>query len=121
MIQPHEITIGCLLRTNKGEVIRVESISTKRQHRKIGYHPQGDSTHIKYVRLGQVEGIELTTEICNKNLLKYNEHDGLSLRICGEGPLYISFGCIRDIKYVHEVQMAMYLCGWKDKADNFEV
>lgn len=121
MIQPHEITIGCLLRTNKGEVIRVESISTKRQHRKIGYHSKGDMIHIKYVRMGQVEGIELTKEICHKNLLKYEEGEGLSLRICGESTFYMSFGCIREAKYVHEVQMAMYLSGWEDKADNFEV
>lgn len=76
MIQPHEITIGCLLRTNRGEVIRVESISTKRQHRKIGYHPQSDCTHIKYVRMGQVKGIPITEEMLKANgftVEKYEE------------------------------------------------
>lgn len=67
MIQPYEITIGSLLRTNKGEIIRVESISTKRQHRKVGYHTPNDPYHIKYVRLAQCEVVELTSEILEAN------------------------------------------------------
>ena len=121
MIQPHEITIGCLLRTNQGEVIQVESISTKRQHRKIGYHSKGNMTHIKYVRMGQVEGIELTTEIAEKNFLQHRANEDWELFVGVEGKTTYALGCKRNIRYVHELQMAMYLSGWKDKADNFEI
>lgn len=63
MIDIQKVTIGSYLITNRNEVIEVESISTKRQHRKLGYHDTKDRTHIKYVRLGQVEGIRITPDI----------------------------------------------------------
>lgn len=81
MIQPYEITIGCLLRTRRGEVIRVESISTERQHRKIGYYSRDDCTHIKYVRMGQVEGIPLSVEMLKANGF-YREHDWSDISYC---------------------------------------
>ena len=69
MIQPHEITIGTLLRTNEGEIIRVETISSKRQHRKVGYHPKGRPTYMRYVRLAQCELVEtqITPELLEAN------------------------------------------------------
>lgn len=76
MIHPHEITIGSLLKTNKGEIIRVESISTKRGHRKVGYHRANEPCRIKYVRLAQCEGIELTTEILENNEWTFNGFEG---------------------------------------------
>lgn len=76
MIHPHEITIGSLLRTNKGEIIRVESISSKSQNRKVGYHRADEPTKMRYVRLSQCEGIELTTEILEKNGWTFNGFEG---------------------------------------------
>lgn len=53
MIKLSQIHIGTRLRTNKGEIITVESISTKHQHRKVGYHLPDDPQYFKYVRLVQ--------------------------------------------------------------------
>ena len=66
-IKPNELTIGSIIRTNRGEVIRVESISTKRQHRKVGYHRPDDPYHIHYVRLAVCEGIPVTRELLEAN------------------------------------------------------
>ena len=67
MLHPEELTVGSLVITNKGDVIKVESISTKRQHRKVGYHTPNDPYRIKYVRLAQCSGIALTNEFFEKN------------------------------------------------------
>lgn len=63
------IRIGSRLRTNRGETITVESISTKRQHRKVGYHAPDDPYHIRYVRLCQCEPVEtpITAELLEAN------------------------------------------------------
>lgn len=73
MIHPHEITIGSLLRTNEGEIIRVETITSKAKNRKVGYHPKGRPTYMRYVRLAQCEGIELTPEILEKMGWKFKQ------------------------------------------------
>lgn len=67
-INPEHIHIGSLLRTNKGEIIKVESITTK-HHRKVGYHKEGDAYHIHYVRLCQCEIVEtpITEELLEEN------------------------------------------------------
>ena len=68
------IHIGTQLRTNHGELITVESISTKHQHRKVGYHREGDPYHIKYVRLAQCEIVTtpITPELLEANGWKVN-------------------------------------------------
>lgn len=63
MIQPYEVTIGSLIRTNRGEIIRVESISSKSQNRKVGYHSTDDPCRMKYVRLAVCEGIDITPAV----------------------------------------------------------
>lgn len=101
MIQPHEITIGSLLRTNKGEIIRVESISTKRQHRKVGYHTPNDPYHIKYVRLAQCEGIDLTPEILMAN--GFELCDDSNYEFCA----YIKSSVVSYIVYVTPLRSKM--------------
>lgn len=118
MIDIHKVIIGAFLRTNKGEIIKVESISTKHQHRKVGYHAAGDATHIKYVRLGQVEGIELTPEILAKNFGTICSLNILSMSIVVNGITYLTF---RQIQYVHELQAALYACDRQDLAEGFQV
>ena len=106
MIHPHEITIGSLLKTNKGEIIRVESISTKRGHRKVGYHRANDPCRIKYVRLAQCEGIELTPEILEKIGFK-NRHDG-SFAI-NKGEYFIGFNYYSDVKTIRIIKHTDYI------------
>ncbi len=138
MIHPHEITIGSLLRTNKGEIIRVESISTKRQHRKVGYHTPDDPYRIKYVRLAQCEGIEFTPEILEKNCLE-NRHDGSF--VVKKGEYYICLKYYSDVKTIrillntdcfikdvfvcgeciHQLLFALICTGLHELADNFKV
>ncbi|MCQ2231358.1 MAG: hypothetical protein MJZ30_05850 [Paludibacteraceae bacterium] len=107
MIHPHEITIGSLIRTNTGEIIRVEGISTKRKHRKVGYHTPDDPCRIKYVRLAQCEGIELTPEILEKNGLE-NRHDGSF--VLNEGEYLISFNYYSDVKTIRIICHTDYFC-----------
>lgn len=136
MIHPYEITIGSILRTNKGEIIRVESISTKRQHRKVGYHRPNDPYRIKYVRLDQCEGIELTPEILEKNGLE-NRQDGRF--IINKGEYLISFKYYSDVKTIriicptyyidvlvcgediHQLQFALICAGLHELAKNIKV
>lgn len=135
MIHPHEITIGSLLRTNKGEIIRVESISTKRQHRKVGYHTPDDPYRIKYARLAQCEGIELTPEILEKNGWKDADPslfqgrtyvfigDSASLTLNHWNDFYtISIGCCdRPLVNVHQLQFALICAGLPELAMNLKV
>lgn len=124
MIHPYEITIGSILRTNKGEIIRVESISTKHQHRKVGYHTPDDPYRIKYVRLAQCEGIELTPEILGNNGFEYDK-ENREWRIDGISFLsgYDKWFHIADvsINLVHEFQFALIFEGLHELSDNFVV
>ena len=122
------LMIGDYVMTSRNEVIKVESISTKRQHRKVGYHHSGDICHIKYVRQGQIEPIPLTEEILKKN--GYVENKGawwlksdlftLNEFIKG-GYCSSAFHEQVIINYVHELQHALRLCGLNDMADNFKI
>jgi hypothetical protein len=136
MIKPYEITIGSLLKTNKGEIIKVESISTKRKHRKVGYHEEGDPYHIKYVRLVQCESIPLSDEFLVSNKFELDEdkaewkrHFG-KYEICylDKGALTIddktdesSFRLVQDVFTVHRLQAALIYCGLQDLALNLNV
>lgn len=135
-MKAERLMINDLVRTNRGEVIKVESISTKRQHRKVGFHRADDKYHIKYVRQGQIEPILLTKEIliglgftdCGKAGFQRgadtlaNKHISLYLY---EGMLIV--GLQRkdeDISFIHEVftmhrlQQTLRMCGLDDLANN---
>lgn len=134
MIQPYEITIGSLLRTNKGEIIRVESISTKRQHRKVGYHTPDNPCRIKYVRLVNCEGIELTPEILEKNgftkflfdnglcRYMYCEKNGFILSLYHNKEIHTGC-CSRDIiiQYIHQLQFALICAGLHKLANEIKI
>lgn len=138
-----ELMINDLVRTNKDEIIKVESISTKRQHRKVGYHKPADITHIKYVRQGQLEPILLTEEILELNGFVNRNYDNAGFQrlpdelankhltlYFEEGVFGVGFpdvsvdkelSVIRNIFYVHQLQQVLRLCGLNELADNFKV
>lgn len=132
MIHPHEITIGSLLRTNKGEIIRVESISTKHGHRKVGYHRPNEPCRIKYVRLTQCEGIELTPETLEKNgfekhgyWVKYIDDIEIDICLSNDIPMYY-YGkpwnyCFPHPTYVHELQRALRCAGLHELANGIKI
>lgn len=138
-----ELMVNDLVRTNKDEIIKVESISTKRQHRKVGYHKPADITHIKYVRQGQLEPIPLTAIMLANNGMREDKWDEGDIQRCG-GIAYREFHAnekffyVRGhgenpvewkvynngqvtVKYVHEFQHALRLCGLNELADNFKI
>lgn len=136
MIHEYEITIGSILRTNKGEIIRVESISTKRQHRKVGYHTPDDPYRIKYVRLAQCDGVELTPEILIANGFRESIEEGnyyfperyKELNICGfaldsdnEGRWMITDHQLMIFMYVHELQRALFCAGLHELAMKIKI
>lgn len=135
-MKAERLMINDLVRTNRGEVIKVESISTKRQHRKVGFHRADDKYHIKYVRQGQIEPIPLTkdffvangwkkNEVYHNNytlrnesyyLIVYNfDNHHLGIRIYSEDEVRELFVSVR---YVHELQQALRMCGLDDLANN---
>lgn len=135
-MKAERLMINDLVRTNRGEVIKVESISTKRQHRKVGFHRADDKYHIKYVRQGQIEPILLTKDFSvangwkkngvyhNDYILKneyyyfigYNfDNHHLRIRIYSEDAVRELFVSVR---YVHELQQALRMCGLDDIANN---
>lgn len=81
MVKANEIKIGSILKTSRGEYIKVESISTKRQHRKVGYHREGELSRIRYVRLVECEKVATP---CSEIILtthgwtKHEHHEFLS-------------------------------------------
>lgn len=131
--------INDLVKTNKGEVIKVESISTKRQHRKVGYHKEDDPCHIKYVRQGYLFPILITKEIliglkftdCGKAGLQRlpdelaHKHLTFYLEECLLGVGFILPDCevslVRNIFYVHQFQQALRLCELHELADNIKL
>ncbi|MCQ2231657.1 MAG: hypothetical protein MJZ30_07415 [Paludibacteraceae bacterium] len=135
-MKAERLMINDLVRTNRGEVIKVESISTKRQHRKVGFHRADDKYHIKYVRQGQIEPILLTKEIligfgftdCDKAVFQRRAdtlaNKQISLYLY-DGTLIVGFpGKDQDIILIHEVftmhrlQQALRMCGLDDFANN---
>lgn len=130
MVNVKEIHIGSLLKTNFGEIIKVDSIGTKKQNRKVGYHRKGESCHIRYVRLAQCEPIPLTKEIlmangwvsdspnvytrkqCDFILNTYDSHKGFSTAFDD---------LVLTAEFAHELQNALVVCGCEDLADNLKV
>lgn len=126
------LMIGDYVMTSRNEVIKVESISTKRQHRKVGYHHSCDICHIKYVRQGQIEPIPLTEEILKKNGWNKRPHssiyeiEGVPFAIeIDKCELYLGecwddYTIIFSLEYIHQLQHILRLCGLYEKADNIE-
>lgn len=148
MIHPHEITIGSLLRTNEGEIIRVETITSKAKHRKVGYHPQGRPTYMRYARLAQCEGVELTPEILEMVGFSCSDADGIvaqklksskryTLKIDDSEIVIISnlleikspnrilpilpLRHIFFVQYLHQLQFALICAGLHDLANNIKI
>lgn len=125
-----ELMINDLVRTNKDEIIKVESISTKRQHRKVGFHRADDKYHIKYVRQGQLEPILLTEEILKKNHFRWMDTWSAWCFFAENGGSIIlmkikdSF-CVHvtniSCSYVHELQHILRMVGLNEVADNFKI
>lgn len=81
----------------------------------------------------EIKPISLTDEILRKNGFVYKEDYhcyvlsgdcavSLKVNILGEGELRFSiFSYLKEIKYVHELQNALYNCGLKELANNFKV
>jgi len=126
-----DIMIGDYLRTNKGTVIKVESISTKHQNRKVGYHLPDDQYHIKYVRLSQCYPILLTEEFLLDNGFEKKDNNryykgeifkwsvDVSLFVDGSFIMVtndldhrgVNNAHICDNGYVHILQHALRMCG----------
>lgn len=141
-MQAEFLMINDLVQSNKGEIIKVESISTKRQHRKVGYHRKCDMYKMKYIRQGQISPIILTSEIIKKNDFYNQEAYGyqrIANQALGERHLtmYVhddawvmgigfplrddDLDLIHGVKYVHEWQQLLRRCGMKDLANNIKI
>ena len=102
---------------------KVESITKK----KVGYHAEPNEHRIHYLRLSECKPIPLTPEILEKNGFEYKEGeigmfgvttaphyigDGIPFEVfCDGNPYAIWFKEPVDIKYVHQLQHALRLCG----------
>ena len=96
------ISIGMHLRTNRNQVITVQSISSKSQHRKAGYHAPNEPCHMRYVRLAQCTEIvpipssDLTPGyyLCRINNIPYTPF--LVLRYDGE--FWLQYCCLPNYR-----------------------
>lgn len=124
-----ELTIGSYVKTNKGQIIKIESISTERQHRKVGYYIDGEKfgKRLKYALIDQIEPIPLTGDILKSNGIYYTENfdeqgahyrKGRVIDINIDPDTMFSSS---NIMYVHEIQGLLRLCGLNNLADKFVV
>ena len=102
---------------------KVESITKK----KVGYHAEPNGHRMYYLRLSECKPIPLTPEILEKNGFKYKEGetgmygvttaphyicDGVPFEVfCDGEPFAIWFKEPVDIKFAHQLQQALRLCG----------
>ena len=102
---------------------KVESITKK----KVGYHAEPNEHRIYYLRLSECKPIPLTPEILEKNGFELKEGEigmygvttvphylckGVPFEVfCDGDPFAIWFKEPVNIKYVHELQHALRLCG----------
>lgn len=114
-------------------LIKISAIHQK----KVGYHRT--SNKLNWVRIGLLEPIPLTSEILEKNGFKHyiteENSDDFDNR---EGDLYYCLNKTADgymscidvahsftisglIKYVHELQHILRLCGLDELADNLKI
>ena len=141
-----ELTIGSFVRTRRLKTIKVESISTKRQHRKLGYHTDDDHTHIKYVRIDQVYPIPLDARMLQTNgwwhleglgecttgwgtkhgdyTITYISYAGLPVLTIEQDNLMEYRTCVTlvdEVYNVHNLLNAYRLCGLNELADKFKI
>lgn len=131
-----ELQIHDFVMTAKGEIVKVESISTEKQGRKIGYI-RSESSRIKYAK--SVEPIPLTKELLVANgwaksedssgeecyLFKHsnNAYDDLGYYF-SENRIEVENVGVKITAmcyYVHDLQQALRLCGFNDLANDFKV
>jgi len=125
-MKANEIQIGDWL-YYKGQFnafpFKVESITKK----KVGYHAEPNEHRIYYLRLSECKPIPLTPEILEKNGFELKEGEigmygvttvphylckGVPFEVfCDGDPFAIWFKEPVNIKYVHELQHALRLCG----------
>lgn len=94
---------------------------------KVGYIANDYDTRVYYTRTEFVFGVPLTAEILEKNGWKeypqVYSRQKLRFDICrfeDEVGITLQGNCI-VLKYVHQLQHALRLCGLNDLADNFKV
>ena len=137
-MKANEIQIGDWL-YYKGQFnafhFKVESITKK----KVGYHAEPNEHRMNYLRLSECKPIPLTPEILKKNGFKHyvTEEDGDCFDN-REGDLYYCLNRTADgymscidvthsftisglIKYVHELQHILRLCGLDKLVNNLKV
>lgn len=136
-MKANELMIGDLVFVN-GTPRKVCAITK----RKIGYHRDGflDCTRLFYAVLREVTPIHITAEFLEKNGFKdYTEIREYQFEEDGEGyRFYLKKMYNKDnvcdawgtniggvlpsiIRYVHELQHALRLCGLNDLADNLKL
>ena len=112
-MKPEELQLGDIVTTTpSGMPIKVVAIHRK----KVAYHACTD--RFSGVRIGLLQPIPLTPEILEENGFErvngeyqdvFYVYDGIELLI---DDVYTLFGqCKMPIKYVHELQHALRLCG----------
>ena len=125
-MKANEIQIGDWL-YYKGQFnafpFKVESITKK----KVGYHAEPNEHRMYYLRLSECKPIPLTLEILEKNGFEYKEgeiglygvkiaphytRDDVPFEVfCDGEPFAIWFKEPVNIKFVHQLQHALRLCG----------
>lgn len=117
-----------------GNKYKIESIK-KCGAIRLEYYPEGERVQLTSdFILEDLKPIPLTSEILEKNFRpgskSYNSFDpdyiipgmpdsfGLELR---NGVLYITDHVLMPIRYVHELQHALRMCGLDKLADNFKI
>jgi hypothetical protein len=91
----NELRIGNYVQHN-GEIIKVEQIT---KH-KIGYHKYSDKHTMQYLRYSEIEPVEITEDLLLEHVLV---------------TIYFNMRTInKNIKYIHELQNAYYVCNNKE-------
>lgn len=135
MIRVEDVIIGAVLKTAKGEIIRVESITTSHK-RKVGFRREGDN-HLHYARLASCEGVPLTDDILTESgwkkemrygyvlekyecgiYHKYDGEEGFSIigGMVNQKPCQLQLA--EPIRCIHELQASFARCGMYEKIRN---
>lgn len=120
-MKANELQIGDLVFVG-GIPRKVCSITRK----KIGYHREEYASRLFYARMYEVFPIHLTTEILEKNGWVFNDVpfiDGwefMGITIC-DWRISCGINISMNVRYVHELQRALRLCGLNELADSLKV
>lgn len=140
-MKAEELTIGSYVKTKSGEIIKIESISTDRQHRKVGYFKNAPYIGLMYERIGNIEGVPITERILRENSIRFTfdgtlfvlyenkdkydsvdvvirDNNSIELNVKKNNTHIISY---MPISYVHQLQQALNLCGLTELAKNLEM